>query len=261
MSTVWKRPTLSVTKPNRNFGGIYRSAEGENAGKTIGGVPLQTASDAVVAAVELGYKVADAQLGRGRRLAKQLGGAAQRAGVHSAAQPIDATERLLSRAMLLMLEWFEGAASDPQGPLRRLARAELDAVVSAFGLAKGGGGREAKTAHTHAPSPAPASAAPTRPSAPRNSPSLGVRHAPGTATRLVRVTETEWSGPSAEARTRLTFHHATTPTAPVLGAWLVRRAGAAELVVETEASHPPGVWRAAVCDAEGMQIGHVEIGL
>ncbi|MGJ7508335.1 hypothetical protein [Variovorax sp. GT1P44] len=272
MSTDWKRPVLPVTRPNRNFGGVYRSAEGEQAGETFGGVPMQTTSDAVIAAVQLGYKVADAQLSRGRRLASHLGGAASRAGVKSAAQPVDATERLMKRAMLLMIEWFEGAAGDPQSALRRVMRAEYDALGSAFGLTRKGAG---KSAHRDGASPdkekertqdaPPSSAAPTSAYASRTSQAqvqaMQVRHGEKSVRRFVRVLDVEWISVHDAARTDLLFHHGSALDAEPLEASLVREKDATVLVVTTTAKNPPGVWSAAVCAADGTQVGFIEIRL
>ncbi|MDM0012453.1 hypothetical protein QTH87_08405 [Variovorax sp. J22P168] len=266
MTRPWTRPALPVTQPRRGFGGIYRSADVERDGVTLAGVPMQTASDAVVAAVELGYKVADAQLKRGHRLAKQLGGAARRAGIDSAAQPVDAAERMLSRSMLLLLEWVEGAAVDPKGPLRRLARAEYEALGAAFGLTRHKEHHDA--GHKTAEPPVPAAAAAAAQSLPEAAAGrvarLVVRHEAGSALRVVRLTEASWSSaPGPEGwPLPLVFHHAATPQTPPLAATLVPLAhGGMELRVRTEAEHPSGLWAAAICDADGMQIGLVELRL
>jgi hypothetical protein len=272
MSTQWQRPVLPVTKPNRNFGGVYRSAEGERAGETFGGVPMQTTSDAVIAAVQLGYKVADAQLARGRRLASHLGGAARRAGVKSAAQPVDATERLMKRAMLLMIEWFEGAAADPQSALRRVMRAEYEALASAFGLTVKGFGKSARHAaaspdkekeradEASRPSAGSAPAFASRSSQARVQ-AVQVRHGKESIKRVVRVLDIEWISPHDAASTDLLFHHTSALDATPLEACLVREKGATVLLVTTTATNPPGGWSAAVCDADGTQVGFIEIRL
>lgn len=274
MSTQWQRPVLPVTKPNRNFGGVYRSAEGERAGETFGGVPMQTTSDAVIAAVQLGYKVADAQLARGRRLASHLGGAARRAGVKSAAQPVDATERLMKRAMLLMIEWFEGAAGDPQSALRRVMRAEYEALGSAFGLTRKGFGKsdhragatpdkEKERAHDAPPPSAAPAPAPTYASRTSQAPvqAVQVRHGKKSVKRFVRVLDVEWTSMHDAAHTDLLFHHGSALDAEPLEASLVREKDATVLVVTTTAKNPPGVWSAAVCAADGTQVGFIEIRL
>jgi hypothetical protein len=266
MSAQWTRPTLSVTKPQRHFGGVYRTAEGERAGETIGGVPLQTASDAVVAAVQLGYKVADRQLTRGRRLARHLGGAARRAGIDSAAQPIDASERLMKRAMLATLEWFESAAGDPQSALRRIVRAEYQALGTAFGLA-GEGAKVSRAERkmsadkmTAEAPPSPSSDADANPRPSAQAARIAVRHELDSARRWVRVRDAAWSQRLAEPAP-LSFHHAGAPSSLPLGATLVLDAQGDELRVSTLAAHPSGVWVAAICDSNGLQLGHIEIEL
>ena len=52
----WKRPNVSRTGPVRSAGGFYRTSQ---SGRALGGVPLTTSEDAVVAAVRLAYDVAE----------------------------------------------------------------------------------------------------------------------------------------------------------------------------------------------------------
>jgi hypothetical protein len=272
MSTPWQRPVLPVTRPNRNFGGVYRSAEGESAGETFGGVPMQTTSDAVIAAVQLGYKVADAQLARGRRLASRLGGAARRAGVKSAAQPVDATERLMKHAMLLMVEWFEGAAADPESVLRRVMKAEYEALVAAFGLtgrASGKAGRHATASRGKDKERGHDEAQPCTEQAPSSaarsfraqSQPMRVRHGSESVKRFVRVLDVDWTPRHDAESTELLFHHASELDAAPIEARLLQEEKAPVLLVTTTAKNPPGPWSAAVCTADGTQVGFIEIRL
>lgn len=260
----WRRPLLEETRPRRSFGGIYRSADDTRDGEVIAGVPLQAASEAVVAAVKLGYRVADTQIARGRRIARELGDAAQRAGVRSAAEPVDAAEQLLGNSIRMVLEWIEQASRDPEGPLRRLVQAEYHAIGSLLGLgpglrsqvmrSAGDAVRAADRRDDPQPTP-PASAAAPEP------PSMPVRHEPGTAQRMVRVLAYECSAPRSAAVLKLKLHHQIDRDAPVLSAKIAVRDGHDELLVRTQSTHPGGVWRGAICDADGLQTGHLVIEL
>ena len=92
----WARPPLARDRPVRTAGGLFRTAQGTSAGINtgLGGVPLIATEDAVVAAVRLAYKVADAQIDRSARLAQRLREAGDRAvGARSDRKAIDATEQ------------------------------------------------------------------------------------------------------------------------------------------------------------------------
>jgi hypothetical protein len=267
-SPRWSRPRLSVTRPRRTFSGIYRTAEDEKAGEVIGGLPLHTASDAVVAAVKLGYRVADTQLERTRRVGRGLMDAAERAGMNDLADPLDASERLLLRAVQYGLEWVEGAAIEPGGPLRRLLRAEYETLGNLMGLRE-----PSPPAKRDQPAPATEGGPPTearkrdaeiRPRAQATTPTvprLAVRHEKDSAMRLVRVLAIELAASPGAGPIDLRFHHVLERSAPRLSATLARRGEAPELLIRTQPDHPGGRWCATICDAEGLQIGHVEIEL
>ncbi len=256
----WSMPTPKETRPNRNFGGIFRTAEKQGKGTTLGGVPLQTATAAVLATVQLGYKVADAQIDRGRRLARQVRGAAQRAGIGDEAQALDATERLLLRGLQLGLEWIEGAAAGPRSPLRRIAEAEYKLIGSLLGL------RQDAAPATATSAPAAASplarAAPAAAAAAPAPPALLLRHAKDSARRDVQVIDGSMQVLDKGFATELWFRHRDTPAAPRLVAALVVNAdGSAGITFTTLTKHPAGRWRAAICDDTGLQLGRVEIEL
>src|SRR5262245_57943494 len=134
MPRPWRRPEPTALGPNRSFGGYYRSSDRTLKGKDFRGVPLQTTEDAVVAAVRLGYQVVDAQIERGLDMARRLRGAADRSGSGDPANLLDNAERLISRGMLLGLEFLEGAAADPRTPIMRLLSAEFRMLGSVLGL-------------------------------------------------------------------------------------------------------------------------------
>src|SRR6185295_11494907 len=93
--SAWVRlPDLDRYAPIRGVGGVYRSAE--VPGGSIAGVPLTSAEDAVVAAVRMGYRVAETHIDRAGRLAKRLRSAGERSvGAEPERQAVDATEKLV----------------------------------------------------------------------------------------------------------------------------------------------------------------------
>lgn len=255
----WTRPVLAETAPRRHFGGLYRTAEGEHRGESVGGVPLVDAEDAVTAAVRLGYKVVDTQIERGRRIARRLNGAAERAGIDDASVPLDAMERLITRAMLAGLGWIEGAAADKTGPMKRLAKAEYRLVGSLLGLLN----RDA--AEAGAGEPAVHRAPPVSPAAPVAAAvargACRIKHKPGSQLRAVRVVDWCIEGNlSADAPYKLTFLQVADPALASLDADLISALGIEPVLeVLVLATHVPGRWRAAVCDKEQTQLGIVEI--
>ena len=89
----------------------------------------------MTAAVRMAYKVAAAQVDRSSRLAQRLRDAGDRAvGPGSDRQALDATERLVFRAMMGGLTWLETAAAERDSPLKRLLAAEYRIVGSMLGL-------------------------------------------------------------------------------------------------------------------------------
>lgn len=281
----WRRPDLTITRPRRSFGGIFRTAQDEVDGREIGGVPLQAASDAVVAAVQLGYRVADAQIERGRRLTRELTGAARRAGVRDAAQPFDAGEQLLARTLQLGLEWVEDSLREPRSALRRIASAELDAVAGLLGIRPPAGAAARDSAVEALREAVRALAGDRADKAGREKPAVRrepddddgdgdtasstapraawpvVRHEAGSTRRLVQVVD--FDGPPARSGEAfdVVFHHATDRAAASIGARLSAADRTMELVMKTQAKDPDGTWYAAVCDGEGRQLGHVTIKL
>lgn len=254
----WTRPGVPQTRPNRSFGGLYQTAEHEEQGETLGGVPLHTAEDAVVAAVRLGYRVADEQIERGRRIASRLRGAAAREGSSGLGDAADGLDDLLVKAVQSGLQFIEEAASDPRHPLKRLGSAQLSAIASLLGLRDPVAHASPDEASEGEP-PAPA-ANPSRPSSPaaphRH---VWIRHDPRSDGRAVRVVTCELEGDTPD-ESPVTFFHLTQTSDPVR-ATLMRRAPKTVLEVCIRPEHPAGRWRAAVLDGDRLQTGVIEIEL
>ncbi len=266
MST-WKRPSLEVRAPNRRLGGLYRSADSERDGTTLAGVPLQTVSDAVVATVKLGYRVADRQIARGRRIGRQLHGAARQAGADDPNAVIDQSERLLLQALSLGLEWLEGSVSAPSGPLRRLLQAEYrwlgrlagfeaastatSPAAPAAPVAPGG-----SKAGAEAPVPTAASGA----LAPAADQALPVLHTAAEADRRPVVVCSARFDRTRDLPITLHFQHAGGSPDACVGE-LRQHRGQTVLALAARRALAAGIWRAAVCDADGLQIGRIEIEL
>jgi hypothetical protein len=255
MNAPWTRPELPVRAPDRGVGGLLRSADRQQAGQVIAGVPMQTVSDAVVATVRLGYQVADRQIERGKRLTEQLRGAAARAGVDDPEVWIEQTERLLAKALMAGSGLADGALGT-DSVLMRLARAELKLLARWAGLKIDGAAD--KPAGPAADAPAPAAPAPKAAAAP----AVAVRLAAADPAdrRAVQVLQAQWSTLPAEALP-LWFHLRGGTAAEPMAGTLERVDGHDRLSLHTLRQQPAGVWRAAVCLADGLQIGSVDVEL
>lgn len=257
----YARPNLEVSRPNRCTGGFYRTADAK--GQTIGGVPLDSAEAAVVAAVRMGYKVAAAQIDRSARLASRLRDAGDRvAGGNSARQTVDATERLIFKSMMAGLTWLEALAAERGSPLRRLAAAEFRLLGNILGLG--------------AIDEAPAAAQPAepgdenRPDAAAAMPRRAAAKAlikvrltgEKSARRAVKVVHWEVDQAVRPGTFEVFFHHTGGKDAAVIGGtFQLPPKGQPELQLATLHECPPGRWRASVCTEDGVQIGIIEIDL
>lgn len=255
----WNRPPLDVRAPDRSAGGLYRSADrpaGSDAAatETLAGVPLQTVSDAVVATVRLGYRIADREIERSRRLSQQLRSAAGRAGADDPEQWLDQTEKLLAKLLQAGGDWAEGAATLPP-PLLRLLRAEGRLLLQWLRLLGG----EPPVA---APAPAADPPAPGAAAAPPPGPALDLLLAcpDPMDRRAVRLVHARWSA-LPDAPLALWFHARGGAGADPMAGELSRAAGRDRLLLHTRRHQPEGTWRAAVCLADGQQIGVVEVEL
>ena len=257
-TTPYTRPELEVSRPNRCTGGFYRAADA--GGRTMGGVPLDSAEAAVVAAVRMGYKVAATQIDRSARLARRLREAGDRVGGgDSARQAVDATERLVFRSMMSGLTWLEALAAERGSPLGRLAAAQYGLLGKILGLEPGGEGPATPPARPEGEEPRPAAAADG--DAPGKPPIKVRLFGERKELRAVKVVHFELAG----ARTGtfdLFFHHAHDRDAAALSGTLdVHDDGTAALQLQTKKAAPSGTWRAPVCAPDGEQVGIVEIAL
>jgi hypothetical protein len=260
-TSQWKRPEPSATGPDRSVGGYYRTSDRKLAGKDFRGVPLETTEDAVTAAVRIGYQVLDGQIERGLNMARRLRGAAARAG-STPANVLDDAERLITRGVLLGLEWLETTAAQPGGPLARLVTAQSKMLNALLGVTT----PEQPAAHRRTPEsaerPGPPEEVPPPRSGPRRLPRI--HHAEGSTRRAVSVRRFELvpSYRMADSAYPLKFHSVVRRAAHEMDATLTPAAkDDAVLEVTTYDKQAPGLWRAAVCDSEGMQFAIVEIEL
>jgi hypothetical protein len=247
----WSRPQLERSRP-------IRTAEGARPG--VGGVPLIAAQDAVVAAVRMAYRVAEAQIDRSTRLARRLREAGDRAvGARSDLKAVDATEQLIFRAVMAALAWLEGLA-DERDPVRRLMAAQYRMAGSMFGLTPSGAPGSSRR---DAPDGAPRSADATPASRPQPGGSTGA--APPIKVilkgdkRPVRIKRYDVESGAPRKIPGLEFFSEAdienTPKADLA----IEPDGHASIEFAITRAAKPGVWKAAVCDAEDVQIGVIEI--
>jgi hypothetical protein len=262
----WRRPEPTALGPDRSFGGYYRTSDRKLQGKDLRGVPLQTAEDTVVAAVRMGYQVVDAQIERGLDMARRLQGAADRAGAGKPADMLDQAERLVSRGLLLGLEFLESAAAEPKNPIMRLLAAQYRLLGSVLGLttdaAPPSETQRARRAPEEAGRPAPAVAESRQ--QPKGSRKAKIRHTPDSSKRAVTILRLELDPdvPRSSSVHRLAFHSVSgASNQQIDGTLRLPPDGPDMLEVNTSSEHAPGYWRAAVCDDDGEQLGIVEIEL
>jgi hypothetical protein len=261
---LFKRPLLTRTLPDRTARHYYRSAADD--GKAIGGIPLDSTEAAIVAVVRMAYKVAEVQIDRSARLARRLREEGDRAvGPRSDRQALDATERLVFQAVMALLGWVEGAASDRGNPLKRLAVAQYRLLGSLLGLTpskapKTEEGRDAEDASRLADTSRPEPAADRGEEWPFFP--VRIKHV-GKERRAVRIREWEYAGEVRLPTTIPVKFYNVEPGSrrPLEGKIVVTGRRSATLTLAISQSAPAGLWRAALCDADGMQIGRIEIVL
>jgi hypothetical protein len=256
--TGWfERPQPTRTSPKRNAANYFRSvASGRRA---IGGIRLDSTEAAVVAAVRIAYNVAEAQIDRSVRLARRLRKAGDQAtGGRSDKQALDATEQLVFKAIMAFLGWLEGAASESGNPLQRLAAAQYRIVGSVLGLTPPEASAKAKGRPPGRPDAPARAKAPSGKEEPRRGP-VRIQHT-GTERRAVRVSAWEYEG-SPRQTMPVTFYHVDGAGETLEGQIAVVGRQSVALTLATPRSAPAGRWRAALCDAEGVQVGRIEITL
>lgn len=260
------RDPLPRTRPDRRAANYYRSAADDGHGKddhAIGGIPLSSAESAVVAAVRMAYRVAEVQIDRSARLAQRLREAGDQAtGPGSDRRALDATERLVRKAMMAVLQWIETAAAERGSPLKRLVTAQYRLLGAVLGLTPADG-EEAEESSPRVPpsaTDAPPSASFGDPTAERPRPSMRIQHV-GNERRAVRIAGWEYTGDHQRQRTMpVTFYNVEGHSLPPLHAEIVIGDGrSVTLKLATSRSVAGGRWRAALCEDDGLQVGHIEI--
>jgi len=230
-------------------------------GKKFRGVPLQTAEDAAVAAVRLGYRVVDAQITRGLDIARSIRGAADRTG--DTTDVLDLSEHLLTRSLLLGLEWLETAASDTRSPVKRLLTAQFRLMSSLLGLKLDDAVQEPRASKAAPRTPPPAAGDPGK-QLTTTKPRIRIRHGQGSTKRAVTVARWELSpGIRRTVAPRpVQFHRTSDPAGEQLDAAVVIPPNETPILeIVTTRAHHSGRWRAAVCEDDGEQIGIIEIVL
>jgi hypothetical protein len=253
-----RKPPQQV-RPNRRAGNFYRTAEGPE--QALGGVPLGDINAAVVAAVRMGYKVAEAQIERSARLAKRLRDAGDQAvGPDSERKALDGAERLVFRTMMSGLGWLEAAAAAERGsPLKRLMEAEYKMMGALFGITPPDAAQAAPDVQSGR---AGYDATATRSPAASATPVLRIRHkGPESERRPVRVAHWELvRGASIPSPVQVQFFSVEKLESDPLAAEFVASASApATLSIATKRLAQTGLWRGAICDADGLQLGLIEL--
>ncbi len=256
----WLRlPDLERYAPVRGVGGVYRSAE--VPGGSIGGVPLSSAEDAVVAAVRMGYRVAETHIDRAGRLAKRLRTAGEKSvGNEPERQAVDATEKLVGKALMAGLGWLEAVAAEPGSPLARFAAAQYRLLGGLFGVSDGGPShsgfaREVKDIVSGIPVDAEAVLKRRKVSTRK----VQVIHKGG-AYRTVEVLGLHLENADAHGKFEPWFYRREDASGATFQAKLVVVAGEpSRLSITTEAVTVSGVWRAALCGRDGVQQGWLEV--
>lgn len=249
---LWSRQPPRRTRPKRNVGGFYRTADGDRL--ALGGVPLNSTEDAVVAAVRLAYKVAEKQVARSTRIAQRLRDAGERAvGPDSERKAVDAAEDLVMNALMSGLAWWEGSVAEGRCPVKRLVAAEFRLLANLLGSPERRAEQASATASSREEAPHPATA--DRPTAAASA--LQIAHN-GTR-RAVRVSAWEVTGAGAVDPKVLLYSTKTPDSAPLSGTLALDGRTMARLTLDIPPTAAAGPWSAAICSADGVQLGIVEI--
>lgn len=254
----WARAEPGATRPNRRLGGFYR-ASGERG--RLGGVPVKNVEDAVVAAVRMGYKVADAQIDRSNRLARRLREAGeQTAGTDVERKSLDAAERLVFRSMMSGLSWLEALSAKQGSPLKNLVDVEYRLLGRMLGLRQADGEAAAKDIGSTGSSPAESGPAPVvgYGVSKRKSPTLQIVLT-AKKSRPVRVREFDVTAAGRlSSPLTITFYPESEDGKPFDATLESPRKGAQTLRI-TPPAKGRGVWCGAICDDKGLQLGLIEI--
>lgn len=261
----WTRPSTERKGPRRSAATIYRTPD--HPERNLGGVTLASSEDAAVAAVRMAYRIADAQIERSTRLANRLKGAGDRAtGGDSGREAVDAASRLVNNALLSGLAWIEALAAPDDGLASRLVAAQIKAVraaVFARGQDQGGASQEAPSQQAAQPTP------PVQPKTAASVPASAIGNVKvvfkgePSKRRAVRIVSWELEkAPAADVY----FHCVSgSATAAILKGTVVADGERGAQPVLTMDQLPPkapaGIWRAAVCDDNGVQHGVIEVSI
>ena len=247
----FRRPIPEDAGPDRRGGGVFRTV-GADAG--IAGLPLDSLESAAVAAVRAGYRVADAQIARVQKIGDRVRRAGEEAlGEESEKQALDHADKLINRSILAGLSWLEGVAAEPGSPLHRLAAVQYRLIGGVFGL------DEAKPSNP-----------PSRPSAQEGAASRPQPKAPirprvkfgGGCRRRVLVVGYELEAPKRETKLEsLEFLLAEDTTVPSFIGQLDFLTTGPMLTVTVTREAPPGLWNAAICDGDAVEVGWIQIAI
>jgi hypothetical protein len=262
--SAWiEKPSLERTAPDRRVGNYYRGAADD--GKAIGGIPLTSAEAAVVAAVRMAYRVAETQIDRSARLARRLREEGDRAvGPDSPQKALDATERIVFRGAMSLLSWLEGVAADRGNPLQRFAAAQYRIAGALLGLVPGEA-HDREDRHASDASPRAHHRGGPKHAEYRREDAVPfparIRHA-GADRRAVRISAWNYTGETTRQKIPVKFYHVKGGSkTPLEGEIAIAGRRSLTLTLTTPPSAPSGRWRAAFCDAEGLQVGTMEIML
>jgi len=257
----WRRDDPTAVGPNRAFGGYYRSADRVIAGKVFRGVPLQTTEDAVVAAVQMGYRVVDRQIERGMHAAQRLRGAAERHGSGDPAHMLDSGERLATKAVMAGLQWIETASFEPGSPLKRLIESEYRMLGSVLGLRHSGGSHSGGVRHHKDGDEDQGHGSARGDDRPPTLPPRIILTAERTKRRPIEVRVLKIREEAISKPVDVTFFLLNSAEVRTLEeeAQLSVVDGRLVLRINATLEDPGGRWRAAVCSEDGEQIGLIEI--
>jgi hypothetical protein len=263
--TLFERPVLRRHAPKRSASHFYQAAVDDP--RAVAGVDLDTIESRITAAVRLAYRVAQSLEERSTRLAKRVRAAGDQATGGSSdtkrsdRRALDATEQLIFKTMMSGLAWLEGAAADRGNPIRRAATAQFQLLGSMLGLLptqESSAGEPPRTEHAPGRQGAEPGIEEARHSRPTQT--LQIRYTK-TERRPVRLVDSDLTGLAGARRTLpLTFYGGRTGRTSFEGELESRGTGYV-LTVRPLRTTPVGVYRAAVCNDEDVQVGFIEMAL
>lgn len=250
---TWKRPELKVRAPNRQIGGFYQAMPGQGGRQAFGGLPLQTPEDAVVAAMLAGYRIADAQIARGMRMAQDLRGSVKDAGIKEPKDIPPAAEALVRRGVLALIKWL---TADPSSPLKNVLSAEylLGALARLEPSARDEIVKQALKLFTGATAPSSTAHAGSAVAPPK------IRFEK--ESRCIELKKWELSSDFAGvAFDPLKFRRTGDPGSTFDGRLERRADDGLTLTVTLSPQTPNGEWKAPICGADNVLIGIVVVEL